>query len=481
MKWLMINNLLKKVISVASFAILARILEPSVFGLFAMAFIVIDGFSHFKSFGVDMGLIQRKDRIEEAKHTAFWMTLGIGVTVFFIFQLVAPIASKLLNSQEVLTITRALGFVFIFGCLGRIPGAMLQREMRFGLISAIELTGSIINCIAAVSFALISPTVWSLVWAYLIKQMTIASLNWYFERYRAQFVFDKQIAKELFHFGKYMVAMGLLGFFVGNTDTLVIARLLDPTQLGFYILAINITFFTHHQFIQHIGTVLFPAYAKVQNDSEAIKRGYLKTNRFIAMITIPFGFVLILLSKEIVLFVYGDKWLSIVPLIQVLAIHNFLTPITGCSGAVFMGTGRPKYVYWLQVIALAIKIPAAFILVKAYGLMGAVVAGLIESAVTLPINYYLVRNIVRFTIRETIEQILPALTCCLAMAGIIVALKLGISNDDFLTNFTFKHRQILPLPIFGLGAIAAYFGALFVVDRNSFQEVKKLLFRFERP
>ena len=265
-KWLVINNVLKKGLSLVSFAILARILEPSTFGLFAMAFIAIDGFSLFKAFGVDMGLIQRKDHIEEAKHTAFFLVQAFGIIVFLLFQIAAPLAAHFLKNPEVLTIMRALSFVFLFGSLGRIPGAMLQKEMRFRLISIIELISSVVNSVCSVVFALISPTVWALVGAYLMKQITQAVLNWYFERYTVKFVFDKKIAKELLHFGKYMVLMAIFSYIGNNVDGILISRILGPAALGFYLLAMNITFITHYQVLNYMGQVLFPAYAKVQGD-----------------------------------------------------------------------------------------------------------------------------------------------------------------------------------------------------------------------
>ena len=77
-------RILQKAITVISFAILARILEPHAFGLFAMAFIPIDGFSLFKSFGIDMALVQRKDNIEVATHTAFFLTQATGILIFLL-------------------------------------------------------------------------------------------------------------------------------------------------------------------------------------------------------------------------------------------------------------------------------------------------------------------------------------------------------------------------------------------------------------
>ena len=158
-KWQVINKVLQKAISVGTFAILARILEPSVFGLFALAFVAIDGFHILKSFGLDSALVQRKDNIEEAADTAYVIVQAQGIILFAICFLIAPLAAHFFHNPQVESVIRALGVIFIFNSFSKIPTTLLVKNMRFNITSAIELVGSVVNSVCAVSFALISPTV----------------------------------------------------------------------------------------------------------------------------------------------------------------------------------------------------------------------------------------------------------------------------------------------------------------------------------
>src|SRR3989338_1298272 len=92
-KWQVINKIAQKVISVGTFAVLARILGPSIFGLFALAFVAIDGFQIIKSFGLDSALINRKDNIDEAADTAYVLIQAQGIILFTVCFLVAPLAA----------------------------------------------------------------------------------------------------------------------------------------------------------------------------------------------------------------------------------------------------------------------------------------------------------------------------------------------------------------------------------------------------
>src|SRR3989338_5575758 len=100
-KWLLVNNILQKVISVGAFAILARILDSSTFGLFAMAFIAIDGLGMFKTFGLDAGIIQNKNAPDAANHTAFFLIQVMGVALFLVCFAFAPVAAQFFNHPEI--------------------------------------------------------------------------------------------------------------------------------------------------------------------------------------------------------------------------------------------------------------------------------------------------------------------------------------------------------------------------------------------
>ncbi len=211
-KWQLANKVLQKVISVITFAILARILEPSTFGLFALAFIAIDGFQVLKSFGLDSALVQRKEGVEEAAHTAFFIIQTSGIIMFFISFLIAPLAARFFHNAAVESVIRALGFVFIFNCFARVPSALLMKQMRFKLISIIDLISSIMNCVFAVLLSFFTRSVWSLVGAYLIKQITLAVLTRFYSGYKLKWHFNPRIAKELFGYGKFMVGLGVLWY-----------------------------------------------------------------------------------------------------------------------------------------------------------------------------------------------------------------------------------------------------------------------------
>ncbi len=469
-KWQVINKVSQKVISAVTFMILARILDPATFGLFAMAFIAIDALSLFKSFGIDSAIIQKKNASQTALHTAFFMVQGTGLLMFAACFLIAPFAGYFFKNPEVASVIRALGVLFVISCFGRISSALLTKEMRFRLISMTELIGSVVNSVAAVAFALISPTVWSLVGAYLVKQAVMCALWWYFSGYRLKWQFDIKIAKELFSYGKFLVGVSALWFFAANINGLIIAKFLDTTALGYFALAANLSYFMNSHFTQLVSNVMFPAYSTIQDDEETLKRAYLKTIKFVSIIALPYGLFLMMLAKPLVLALYGEKWLTVASLVPIFAFTQTLTPIVLCAGSIFTACGKSKYSYYMALWDLVVKAVLVFLFTAKWGIMGAAYANLATFLIFAPVYFILLRKIVSFTLRELWAQIQPAVICAGLMVISVEALKFALRIPS----------QFSLLIILGTSGIAAYLISLFLIDRDSSVEIKQMIFRLER-
>lgn len=470
----MLNKIAQKLISVATFAVLARILEPSTFGLFAMAFILIDGFQLLKSFGLDTALIQRKDNIEEASHTAYIIVQVQGFILFAICFLAAPLAGHFFHNPDVTSIVRALGIIFIFTSFSKIPTTLLTKAMKFNTLALIELTGAVVNSIVAIVIALFNPTVWALVWAYLARQLVMAVMARRLSGYRVKWQFDKKIAWELLHYGKFIIGLGILYYIRENISNLVVGKMLGASMLGYFALAFSIGNFINTHFTQLVSGVMFPAYASVQHDREELKRVFLKTIKFVSLVSLPFAVFLLTLSKELVMIVYGEKWLQVVDLLRIYGVIQIIVPIAACAGALFLGSGNPKYSYQLAVTGLLIKVPVLFFFIQWWGILGAVLSELAVFIVTVPYNLHLTRRITGIQWIEYFGQLSISIQC--AVVGLVVAYLVRLALGPILGLTPLLNAVIMGTSILVLAG-GTYIGLLYVKDRAMFQEIKTLILR----
>ena len=225
-KWVLVTSIIQRILSFGATVILARILTPADFGLFALAFVMIDGFQVFKSLGFDTALVRRKEDINVAANTAFFLIPSMGVILFLILLIIAPIGAKFLNNDSVANIIRALAIIFVISCFGKVPQTILYRDMKFKFKSISEIYSTLIYVLTAVILALNKFGVWSLVIAYILRNLIQISIELYFSGWKPNFEFNKKIALEMFHFGKFVLGGSLVWFLYSNLDNLLVGKLL---------------------------------------------------------------------------------------------------------------------------------------------------------------------------------------------------------------------------------------------------------------
>ena len=376
-KWLVGSSFLQKGIQLIATVILARILGPAEFGLFALAFIAIEALGLFKSMGFDSALIQRKGDIEKAANTVFFIMPFLGIVMYLILALSAPLIGKFMNNQDVVGVIKALGLIFIFSCLGKVPSALMEKNMQFKKVSIIELSSIIIYSLAAIILAFFKMGIWSLVVAYILKTLNSNILFWVFSKWRPRFEFDKKIALEMFHFGKFLFLGGVVMFLKMNLDNVLVGKLLGIATLGLYGIAFNISNFCSDYFGAKAYRVVYPAYSKLQSDIYDLRAAILKTLKYISIIAIPFGAFIFLFSKELLLLIYGEKWIEGSGVLKILVFAGIFNTLPAGMGAALLAYGKARLAFWIITIQVILFFIFIAPMARLFGING---VGIIVSA-----------------------------------------------------------------------------------------------------
>lgn len=468
-KWLTFSGFLQKGIQMAGTIVLARILSPAEFGLFALAFIAIDALTLFKSMGFDSALVQRRDNFERAANTAFFIIPLLGLILYFILFLSAPLVGRFMNNQEVIGPIKALGIIFIISCLGKVPLVIIERNMQFKQASIIEIIVALVYSATAIILAILGMNVWSLVIAYILKTIIQNIIFWRISGWRPRLEFDKKIALEMFHFGKFLLLGGFIWFFKSNLDNLLVGKLLGVTALGLYAIAFNIANFGADYFGGRIYRVTFPAYSKLQTDLYDLRNAALKVLKHVSLFALPLGIGLFLLNKEFLRFVYGDKWVGATNVLKILAWAGIFNTLPAGLGGIFMACGKPKIGFWITSLQVAIFFAFITPMAKLFGLNGVGMVVSISAFTAFLISITSAKKILSMNIREIYLSLRPALFSSMWMGiGIILLKNLFL---QYKVDFTYFYSFI----IYAIFALAIYTFSLFKFERRVFKEIKEVI------
>lgn len=469
-KWLTGSNFLQKAIQTLGTIVLARILEPADFGLFALAFVAISALDLFKSMGFDSALIQRKDNLEKAANTAFFIIPILGIFLFLVLAIFAPLIGKFFNNDQVVNIIRALGIIFIFTCFGKVPFALMEKKMLFRQISIIEMSTAIIFSASAIILALMGIGVWSLVIAYILKVANQNILLFIFAKWKPRFEFDKKIALEMFHFGKFLFLGGVVWFLKMNLDNLLVGKLLGITALGIYAIAFNIANFGADYFGGKVNRVIFPAFSKIQNDKYDLKQAFLKTTKFLGIFAFPFCVILFLMGDELIRVLYGSKWIEAGQVLKVLAFAGLFNTLPIAMGSLFNASGHPKIGFWFSIIQVLIFFlfiaPAA----KLFGLFGIGMVVSVSALVAVIVYLPFTMRLISLKITDIFDCLKPGLSSSLLMGFGIILLKLVLPKYNM--GFMLYYNSAILVILAG----AIYTLLLFKIKKDIFIEIRGMIF-----
>lgn len=368
--WVSIITYSTKALGFISTLILAKLLDPKDFGLIGIAWLVIATIQLVRQMGFNVALIQRQDDSVKAANTVFTLIFITSIVLYLACYGSAPFAANFFNNHAVEPLIKVLALSMIIGSLSNVQSTLLQKKMDFKKKVIPDVLPRIGYIGLAVTLAYMGYGVWSMVFATLFSSVMGVILYWIISPYKPRFGFDKKIAKELFRFGKWVIASSIAIFIFARIDDAFIGKFLDVTALGYYSFAFGLAYLPARNITFLASTVNLPAFSSIQNDRKRLKRGYLETVKYIALFVIPVSFSLIIFARPALELLYGNKWLPAVPCLQVLAVYGLIVSLFSPIDSVFLATGKSKLTFYSSLITLLITIPFIYHTTIIYGILG---------------------------------------------------------------------------------------------------------------
>ena len=356
--------------------VLARILSPMDFGVMGMIMVVIGFAQAFADMGLSNAIIHRQDTSPDQLSSLYWLNVLAGVAVFCVICASAPLIVGFYHEPRLQNLLYLTAAIFLITPLGQQFQILLQKELKFEGLAKIGIASAVANSIVAVLLAFSGFGVFSLIWGQLagaaVKVVLLFKIgrgNW-----KPRFHYSRQDIKGYASFGLYQMGERTINYFNANLDYLLIGSLLGAKALGYYTLAYNLIIRPASMINPVITTVAFPVFAKMQNDRDALKNGYLKVLQLLSFFNFPLMAGLAVVAPLAVPAVFGDQWLPSVILIQILAIVGLLRSIGNPVGALVLAKGRADLGFKWNLSTLAVQISALYLGIKLGGTTGVAIA-----------------------------------------------------------------------------------------------------------
>lgn len=420
--WGVTSNIVLRLGNVLVSILMARLIAPEQFGVFAVAMTVWSILGTLAEFGLGADLVRAEDIERRAPTVA---TIGLatgGVLAASMVVAAGPLAASF-NSPESVGVIRLMAIsIAVFG-VTIVPAARLQREFRQGTLFVVNGAGMLASAAVMTVLATHGVGPASLAWGQVTAQVTIAVGLFLLTRTRPHFGLDRVIALESLRFCLPLAMANMLSWVLLSVDTLVVARLLSPVELGLYVLAFNVSSWPMSAVGQGLRVVALPAFSRVTS-TEDRNRALIRCVGPVVAVAALMALLLGTLATPLVTFLYGERWHEAAGALAGLAIFGGLRVMLDLVATFLIAVGTTTAVLVVQVVWLAAMVPVMVVGVSRFGLDGAgwshVVVG---CAVVLPCYLICLRRVgvdVLGFLREWLVPLgsaVPAVAVCFWIGG----------------------------------------------------------------
>lgn len=425
MRWRAAATVTTTIVQVAQLAVLARLLPPSDFGVFALVIVVVGFAQTLSDVGVGNAIIHRPRPTREQLSSLFWLNAAGGLAIALLAAAAAPFVAGFYSMPEVEVLLLWSAPVFVLTALGQQSRALMEKDFRFAYLAKVEVAAVTAGALASVLFALAGHGVLSLVWGQMLtaalRAVCFAARGWA-ELGLPQLRLRRSDLDGFLGFGLWQTGERIAGYFANNLDKVLIGKLLGPGPLGLYAVARDIVARPIQTLNPIVTKVAFPVFSRVQDDDARLRRGYLKVIRVIAFVTFPVYLGLFAVADLAIPLLLGPDWIPAVPVFRVLVLAGAFKSLSNPLTSLLLAKGQARLSFWLAVLsglasALAIALGAGMGPVGiALGLL------VVVLAVMHPVEMVVRRRLVGMDARGYLAEVVPFLVAGGLMAGVVLAL-----------------------------------------------------------
>lgn len=395
--------------------ILARLLMPEDFGEISLVSIFITLANVFVVYGLGTALIQKKDSDSIDFSSVFYFNGLLSIVLYFILFLCAPFIASFYNSTSLTLILRILGLRIPIASITTIQNAYISKHMQFKKAFWGSLGGTILSGVVGVWMAYAGYGVWALVGQSLGATLVNCIVLFFVIKWRPTLEFSWNRLKGLIKYGWKLLVSGFIKVGYDQISGLIIGKKYTDADLGLYTKGRKYPELIVTGVNSSMSSVLFPAYAKYQDDKPRLKNMVRKSISLSTYIMAPMLLGLAALATPVVSFLLTDKWLGCVPYMQIACCYFMLQPVQTANLQAIRAVGRSDIILKLDIVKRGFGL--LFILVAMwYGVIWIALAPVAMSLLATIINVIPNKKLIDYTFKEQMADLLPGLLLSLTMS-----------------------------------------------------------------
>lgn len=397
--WTAVFNAFNYALRIISSIIIARILFPEDFGLMGLATLTISFADLLANFGFGMALVQRKELEDDHLHTTFWINAVLMSSLTAGLFFAAGLMGEFFKDVRVVPVLQVISFQFVLRAFHGVPNALLIREMRFRQLGLVNTSRAMVAMLLPIPLALAGLGVWALVIPNLVADLVKSVAMTVQSRYVPRFRFRRRAMNDLFSFGIWAYINNYLNYLTDNIDYIVIGRVLDTAQLGFYERAFNLMSMPRKRLQRLANNVLLGTYSRMQDEDMRLVGALKRVIAHVAIVAYPLMIWMFIAAPSLITVLYGERWANTIVPLQVMCISGLLNTFVMIFHPLLMARNQLSGMAGRNVANLVLLAAGILIGVR-WGINGVAWSVAISSVAYLALTLQIVMRNLPFRLRD---------------------------------------------------------------------------------
>lgn len=380
------SNILNKIMVFAGGIFLVRILNKQDFGLYSYSQNLLEIFLLINGFGITEGLLQygskTRKRIKKEKYVKYSLKIGLLSNIFIFLLLILFLIFGKLKIYEAKKILLMMSLLPIFNTFFSIIQIKLRIELKNREMAKISNVNTFLNIlgmlIGAYFYGLYGLIIGKYAGIILSIFYSFRYIKYTFIRWKKIEVLSQEKKKDIQKFSfialinnsisqiLYIMDIFLIGYLIA--DKLILASYkiatLIPVALNFIPISVMI--------------YIYPYFAQNSNDIKWVRESYINLLKYSFVINVIISLILVIFSKSIIRFVFGENYLDAqLPFIILSVGYFFSATLRIPSGNIINAIGKIKFNFYNTLISGIVNIILDIYLIKKIGSVGASYATLL--------------------------------------------------------------------------------------------------------
>jgi len=416
-KLLMGRQVVMQIMTAAGGIVLARLLTPAEFGLYAIASYMVSIFALLGDFGLAPSFIQRKAELTERDLQVGFTLQQILTSVIVVALFLA--APWLVNfypqaPPETVWLLRVLAVDLYLTSWRAMSAIQLERNLQYERLAPIEVIEALSYQGLVVILALQGYGVWSFVWAVLVRGLLGTLMTYLVAPWKMRLCFDLDVTKEILGYGIPFQLQNLTQQMDGWITPLLVGSLIGPQAVG-YLSWASSNANRPLVLVSNVMRVSFVHFSRVRDNQAEVDR---LVQRYLTVLLLIAGLwfsVILVAGQGLVSWIYSDKWLPAVPALILYAIHLGSAVVGWVVVVTLNSLGEVKIPLQQVLIRISINIPLTILLVSLIGFNGVPLGYLISTVFAVP---WLFRGLGKETPKQVIGVVVRVVLSIVAASAI---------------------------------------------------------------